>query len=97
MKDTITQYQFVNEMAKQEHGFSRLGAFALFDYLTELEESCDTELEFDPIAFRCDFDEYDTLEECLEQYDSVNSLEELQERTTVIEVPNSEAIIIQAF
>ena len=97
MKDTITQYQFVNEMAKQEHGFSRLGAFALFDYLTELEESCDTELEFDPIAFRCDFDEYDTLQDCLDQYDSVNSLEELQERTTVIEVPNSEAIIIQAF
>ena len=97
MKDTITQYQFVSEMAKEEHGFSRLGAFALFDYLTELEESCDTELDFDPIAFRCDFDEYETLQECLDQYDSVNSLEELQDRTTVIEVPNSEAIIIQAF
>ena len=64
---------------------------------TELEESCDTELDFDPIAFRCDFDEYDNLEECLNQYDSVNSLEELRDHTTVIEVPNSEAIIIQAF
>ena len=97
MKDTITQYQFVDAMPKEGFGFSYEGSKALFDYLTELEESCDTELEFDPIAFRCDFDEYDTLEECLEQYDSVNSLEELQERTTVIEVPNSEAIIIQAF
>ena len=97
MKDTITQYQFVDAMTKEGFGFSYEGSKALFDYLTEYEESCDTELEFDPIAFRCDFDEYDTLEECLEQYDSVNSLEELQERTTVIEVPNSEAIIIQAF
>ncbi len=97
MKDTITQYQFVDEMAKEQHGFSRLGAFALFDYLTEYEESCDTELKFDPIALRCDFDEYDTLEECLDQYDSVNSLEQLRDHTTVIEVPNSEAIIIQAF
>lgn len=97
MKDTITKYQFVNEMAKEEHGFSYQGSKALFDYLTEIEESCDTELEFDPIAFRCDFDEYETLQECLDQYDSVNSLEELQDRTTVIEVPNSEAIIIQAF
>lgn len=97
MKDTITKYQFVSEMAKEEHGFSYEGSKALFDYLTEIEESCDTELEFDPIAFRCDFDEYETLQECLDQYDSVNSLEELQDRTTVIEVPNSEAIIIQAF
>ena len=38
MKDTITQYQFVDEMSKEQHGFSRLGAFALFDYLTEYEE-----------------------------------------------------------
>jgi len=96
MKDTITQYQFVDEMSKEQHGFSRLGAFALFDYLTEYEESCGTELEFDPIALRCDFDEYETLEECLDQYD-LNSLKQLQDHTTVIEVPNSKAIIIQAF
>ena len=97
MKDTITQYKFVEEMSKEQHGFSYQGSKALYDYLTEYEESCDTELEFDPIAFRCDFDEYETLEECLDQYDDVNSLEDLQDHTTVIQVPNSEAIIIQAF
>tara|TARA_R100000278_G_scaffold2241_3_gene4332 strand:- start:1543 stop:1836 length:294 start_codon:yes stop_codon:yes gene_type:complete len=97
MKDTITSSQFTDEMTKEGFGFSYEGSKALFNYLTEYEESCDTELEFDPIAFRCDFDEYETLEECLDQYDSVNSLEELRNATTVIEVPNSEAIIIQAF
>jgi len=97
MKDTITSSQFTDEMTKEGFGFSYEGSKALFNYLTEYEESCDTELEFDPIAFRCDFNEYETLEECLNQYDSVNSLEELKDHTEVIEVPNSKAIIIQEF
>lgn len=96
MKDTITQYQFVNEMAKEEHGFSREGSFALFDYLTQFEEDCDQELEFDPIAFRCDFTEYENFEQIKEEYD-VKNIEELQDNTTVIEIPNTERLIIQAY
>ena len=52
MKDTITEYQFVSEMSKEQHGFSFEGASALFEYLTQYEEDCDTEIEFDPMAFR---------------------------------------------
>tara|TARA_R100001086_G_scaffold241115_1_gene167803 strand:- start:632 stop:925 length:294 start_codon:yes stop_codon:yes gene_type:complete len=97
MKDTVTISQFTDAMTRDGYGFSYKGSKALFEYLIDLEEDCSQELEFDPIAFRCDFNEYETLEECLDQYDDLNSLEELQDHTTVIEVPNSKAIIIRAF
>jgi len=95
MKDTITQSNFTNEMIK--HGFSYKGSNALFEYLTQYEEDCDQELEFDPIAFRCDFDEYENLKEVKNNYDDIKNLDDLRNHTTVIEIPNTERLIIQAY
>ena len=97
MKDTIQEYQFVNEMSKKDHGFSYHGAKALFEHLTQYEEDCDQELEFDPIAFRCDYSEYDNLKEVQDNYNDIETLEDLRNRTTVIEIPNSERLIVQAY
>ena len=97
MKDTITSSQFTDEMTKEGFGFSYEGSKALFNYLTEYEESCDTELEFDPIAFRCDFDEYENLKKVQENYTDIKDLEDLRNHTTVIEIPNTERLIIQAY
>ena len=47
MKDTITKFQFVEEMAQDKHGFSYEGASALFDYFEQYENDCATEIEFD--------------------------------------------------
>jgi hypothetical protein len=96
MKDTIQEHQFVNEMSKKDHGFSYDGAKALFEHLTQYEKDCDKELEFDPIAFRCEYSEYDNLEEVKNDY-NVEDLEHLEQNTTVIEIPNSKKLIVQAY
>jgi len=97
MIDTITEYQFQDEMVK--HGFSYDGSKALFNYLEQLEEDCDIKIEFDPIAFRCEYNEYDNLKECLTEYDNLElkTIDDLRDHTQVIEVNNSDKIIIQAF
>ena len=97
MKDTITSYQFVNEMAQAQHGFSREGATALFEYFEQYEQDCDMEMEFDPVGIRCDFDEYESLEDVKQNYQDIKTLEDLKDRTIVIEIPNSDRLIIQAF
>ena len=97
MKDTIQEHQFVNEMSKKGYGFSYEGAIALFEHLTQYEADCDQELEFDPIAFRCEYDEYDNLKEVQDNYNDIETLEDLRNNTTVIEIPNSEKLIIQAY
>tara|TARA_R110000824_G_C14850714_1_gene640072 strand:- start:107 stop:400 length:294 start_codon:yes stop_codon:yes gene_type:complete len=97
MIDTITEYQFQDEMVK--HGFSYDGSTALFNYLEQLEEDCDIKIEFDPVALRCDYDEYDNLKECLTAYSNLDlkTIEDLRDHTQVIEVDGLDSIIIQAF
>jgi len=97
MKDTITEYQFVDTMSQKQHGFTREGARALFEYLENFEQDTGEEMEFDPVAIRCDFDEYESLEEVKANYQDIETLEDLQNHTTVIEIPNSNRLIIQAY
>jgi hypothetical protein len=95
MKDTITAYQFSDAMIEQ--GFSYEGTKALFEYFEQYEQDTGEQMEFDPVAIRCDFDEYESLEEIKENYQDIETLEDLQNHTTVIEIPNSDRLIIQAF
>lgn len=78
------------------NNFSHEGAGALFDYLTSLEKDLDTQLDFDPIAFRCEYEEYDSLEKLNEDYDDDYDMMSLAENTQVIDV-DGEKLIIQKF
>jgi hypothetical protein len=95
MKDTITAHQFSDVMI--EEGFSYEGTKALFEYFEQYEQDCDMELEFDPVGIRCDFDEYESLEDVKKNYQDIETIEDLRDRTIVIEIPNSDRLIIQAF
>lgn len=69
MKTTLTTSQAAEILANDENSsFSRLGAFALVEYLEEYEESTGEELEFDSVAIRCDFSEYDSLTDWADEY-----------------------------
>jgi len=69
MKTTITTTQAANMLADdQNSSFSRSGAYALVEYLEEMEESCGEEMEFDSVALRCDYSEYESLQEWAEDY-----------------------------
>jgi hypothetical protein len=96
MKDTINVYQFRDEMTSTARLFYE-GATALFEYFEQYEQDTGEEMEFDPVAIRCDFDEYESLEDVKENYQDIETLEDLQNHTTVIEIPNSDRLIIQAF
>ena len=97
MKDTVTEYQFIDTMAQKQHGFTREGARALFEYFEQYEQDTGEEIKFDPIAILCEFDEYENLEDVKKSYQDIESLEDLQNHTTVIEIPNSDRLIIQAY
>ena len=94
MIDTITEYQFRDEMIK--HDFSYDGSTALFNYLEQLEKDCDIKIEFDPIALRCEYDEYESLEELNKNYNEDYDMQSLSENTQVIDV-DGERLIVQAF
>ena len=95
MKQTINFSRFADAFQCRPDNFSFQGLRALYEYLEELEQDCGIELEFDPIGICCEFHEYDSLEELKEDYGY--SLDDLRDHTTVIEIPDSERIIVACF
>ena len=78
--------------------FSDEGLNALYDYI----ESIYTEehpFEMDAVGLIVQFTEYESLEECLQEVgnEEISSLDALEYNTIVIEVENSERIIISEF
>tara|TARA_R100001082_G_scaffold75514_1_gene43734 strand:+ start:243 stop:536 length:294 start_codon:yes stop_codon:yes gene_type:complete len=97
MKQTINEFDFKNEFKKiRPDNFSYDGLTVLYDHLIQFEEDTDQELEFDPIAYCCEFTEYKNFKEIKQNYD-VKTLEELQDKTTVLKIPNSEKLVIQNY
>ena len=97
MKQTINKFDFKNEFKKiRPDNFSDEGLSVLYDYLTQYEEDCDTELEFDPIAYCCEYTEYKNYEELKKDYD-VDGFGILELNTTVLKIPNTERLIIQNY
>ena len=72
--------------------FSYEGYGVLYNYLIELEISCDFEIDFDVIAIISDFVEYESIEDCLNDYD-LYTIEDLQDETTVLLLKNGGVII----
>jgi len=107
MKQTITKYDFIDAFrnAGREDNFSYEGLCALFDWLEELGE----EIELDVVALCCEFSEYGSALECIEDAgygfepdpeddeddQEDEALDWLRNRTQVIEF--SGGIIIQDF
>lgn len=56
------------------------GAVALCEYLEELEEDCGEEIEFDPVAIRCDYSEHASLEDWAMDYGFEPEAEDERER-----------------
>jgi hypothetical protein len=69
MKNTLNTSEAASLlMADDNAAWSMAGAFALVEYLEQVEEDCDTEIEFDRVALRCEYSEYESLQEWARYY-----------------------------
>ena len=86
-------------LAYQYNGFSYEAAQALGEYLCQYAEDIGTPIEFNIVELCSKWTEYDNLEEYLQYYpdEEFEELDELRERTTVIEIPGTDRIIVQDF
>jgi hypothetical protein len=75
--------------------FSYEGAKALMEYLEEYAQGSNKPLEYDPIAYCCDFAEYADLEEVNKDGFEYKTLDDLRDNTTVIEFDGG--LIVQAY
>lgn len=69
MKQTLTTYQAADILSNDENSsFTRAGAFALVEYLENIEDETGKEMDFCAVAIRCDFSEYASLAGFREEY-----------------------------
>jgi hypothetical protein len=69
MKMTLNTYQIADALKNDTCArWSYAGSLALAEYLEEYEESTGEEMELDTCAIRCDFSEYDSLQEWAADY-----------------------------
>tara|TARA_R100000656_G_C3917149_1_gene122099 strand:+ start:434 stop:769 length:336 start_codon:yes stop_codon:yes gene_type:complete len=111
MYDTIDFNAFNNWFIKHRpDNFSYEGRKALFEYLDELDGAVTDEtgsnsclgIKFDPIAICCEYSEYENLEEFNKDYSfsdkfPYKDIEQIEEITSVIKIPDSQKFIIQVF
>lgn len=69
IKKTMSSYDFIDSwpMSRRDN-FSRDALFALYEYLDNLSDDIGEDIEFDPIAFCCDYTEYSSAWKAMEQY-----------------------------
>jgi len=77
MKKTITEYDFIRSFDEynRSNNFSTKARKELFQYLEECEADSGTEFELDPIALCCDYTEYDSIKECVEDFKHLDEFE----------------------
>ena len=101
MHVNINESDFRTRFHQMERGeqFSYEGLTALYEYLEELEEGCDTKIELDVIALCCGYAEYDNLKDFKKDYngDDYSSIEDIENNTTVIRIEETGGFIIEQF
>jgi len=98
MYQSITKSDFTSAFHRMNRGeqFSYKGLIALYDYLEQYEEDTGEQIELDVIAICCEYAEYESLEEFQEDYgDDYQSIDEIEQVTTVISVDDDGFIILQ--
>ena len=93
----INNTEFIEAFSKWHGGdyknnFSYDGLDAMYDYFDEIEE-----YELDMVGICCNYSEYENLAEIQEQYPDIETVEDLREFTEVIEIPNTERLIIAGY
>ena len=100
MKQSVNEYDFLKAFKEcRPNNFSRAGLFTLYDYLEQYEDDTGEEIELDVIALCCEYAEYDSLQEFQRDYGEKDfkSIEDIEERTTVILKHSEYGFIIQQF
>lgn len=95
MVKRITQNAFIDAFHDMGRGeqFTYEGLVTLYDWIDEVDE----DMELDVIALCCDFTEYEDLKDLQDSYPDIESMEELQDKTSVLMIEDTDRFIIQNY
>jgi len=81
---TLSTYDIADRLLRDSNAcWTRAGAFALAEYLQELEDSTGETMELDVVAIRCDFSEWPSAVDAQNDITSGHDLTENDEETAL--------------
>jgi hypothetical protein len=102
MKRTLTQSEIIDLLLNDPYAkWSVDGAKALAEWYEELESNYTEEIEFDRVAIRCQWSEFNSLKEIREQYETAKNknytdsqfLEWLNDQTTILKLTQNRYLV----
>lgn len=98
IKEEVTFSRFCDSFSDTyKDNFTYSGKRGLYDYLVELSEDCGEDIELDTVALCCEYTEYENFVAVQKDYPDVENIEGLRDNTIVIELPDSDGLIIQQY
>lgn len=98
MRTQINVFEFASWFADyRPNQFSPQGRLELFHMLTSYEEDTGEEIEFDPVAFCCEYTEYKNMEEFWKDYSKEEYPDEQSIMDSTFYWAFGESFIIQNF
>ena len=83
---TVNKSQFIDNLLADDYAsWTYEDADALYDYYEQLSDDMGEDVELDRVSLRCEWTRADSIDEVIEDYDDIESLEDLQDNTQVIE------------
>lgn len=106
MKHTLSKYEIANALLNDEYKkWSHDAAYALAEYYLELENDSGIEMELDIVLIRCNWNEYESIQEMRESYDSVSERFErdssfikwIEDKTFLLKLKNGHYLMMNNF
>ena len=96
MRNTVNFYDFEDAFKNmgRKDTFSYDGLRALFEMLEDFEDATGIEMELDVVGLCCAYTEYDSVEEVLENYDNIQTLDDIP---TSYRMTDTGGIVIEDF
>tara|TARA_R100000988_G_scaffold52062_2_gene25517 strand:- start:2542 stop:2826 length:285 start_codon:yes stop_codon:yes gene_type:complete len=93
MINTLDQQNFLEQVRQHSRWkqFSYEGWQLIYDWETELN----SKVEYDPVAFCCEYAEYDSLDKLKDDYNDIESKDDLESKTWVGYLPEGRILIRQ--
>ena len=84
---TVTESAFIDNLIADDYcSWTYEEALALFEYYEQLSEDIGEDIELDRVAIRCEWEKAHDIDEVIEIYSEVHSLDDLHDHTSVIEM-----------
>ena len=92
---TLNKNEFIDDLLRDDYaGWTYEDAEALYDYHEQLSEDLGEDIELDRVAIRCEWDRAENIDEVMALYDDIETLDDLYDHTTVIELRNGRLLYI---